>query len=207
MNMKNGIAALLASALLLGAAAGVAQDGHEHTWGEWTAVDGAGHIASCTAEEAQTKTAKHYHFTATAGGESVRVCAVCGAATGTSGDFALLEGALAQPVSENPKAQRGDLVVRGLENPFPSDETVTFALTMTYAWDGGMATFKNPSRIEVPLDVELAQGYKLVRVSGASGDDSVQTAESWIDVDSSFEDGVLIFQTRTPALFLVKNGE
>ena len=205
---KKLLCLLLAVCVTLCATAALAQSAHEHVWGEWAdSGDGATHTASCTAGDGATESAAHYNFTGTIAGTSVRVCGMCGACSTSAAPFALIAGATATPVGENPANQRGSLVVRGLESPFAEDASVLYAFTMAYEWNGGLATFKNRCELNVPLPEELPEGWKLIRISVASGDDSTQRSESWIDIEAAWENGVLTFESKTPSLFLILAGE
>ena len=202
--MKKLLCLLLASTLLLAANTVLAETTHEHTWGEWIAEeDGSGHTASCTDGDSAVMTAKHYYFTVALNGISARVCAICGTGRGIADSFANIDKATATPVDKNPGNQRGCLIVRGLEKPFETNESVAYAFTMAFVWNGGLSTFKNKCEISIPLNVELPGSWKLVRVASASGDDSVQNPETWVDIEAAYGNNVLTFVTKTPALYLI----
>ena len=42
-----------------------------------------------------------------------------------------------------------------------------------------------------------------MRVSPASGDDSVYSPEAWIDTAATYEEQILSLTTRTPGLYLI----
>lgn len=193
--------------LMLSVAAGAAAQDHAHAYGRWTpAEDGSGHTAVCETcgEQAEASCA---NYTMRVGSESrLGICAICGACK--LGAFEALEGAEATPTDEEPKAQKGRFVACGKALPFAGeDERILYAFTIGYEQDGKAVTFKNRSVIRIPIQAELPEGFRLVRIKAASGDDSTQTAEEWIDVDYTFEDGVLRFESKNPALHIVVAGE
>ena len=51
--------------------------------------------------------------------------------------------------------------------------------------------------------MELPENYQLIRITPAAGDDSVQNPEQQIEMESQWEEGVLSFTTKTPALYLI----
>ena len=196
--MMKRIFALLLFLALLAAGAGLAEEAHEHTWGEWTPAEG-GHTAVC-ASCGEALTAKHYTFATRLGSFSDSVCGMCGQYSG--GVFPLIEGASIASTKEKPSKQRGEFIARGMEKPF-SDENVLFAFTVAYANNGGLATWKDMSVITLPLPLTLPDTYRLIRVQPSAGDDSVQNPEKWIDLQSTWENGALTFTAKTPALYLL----
>ncbi len=166
---------------------------------EWFAEASGGH--SAVLEGGETVTAKHYTYSATIDGVSVRVCAICGQYD--DGVLPVIPDAAAVSQKPKPSAQRGSFLVRGCANPFPAHPSVLFALTAVYEKDGGLATWKDVSTVSVPLKSVLPEGARLVRVSPASGDDSIQNPETWVDMEYSLEDGALTISTKTPALYLI----
>jgi hypothetical protein len=196
--MKKIIALALALALLTACFPGLGETAHEHTWGEWIPAEG-GHTAVCT-EDGEALTVKHYTFSTTMGGKSVSVCAMCGQYR--EGIFPLIEGAQAVSQKAKPSNQRGSLIARGLEKPFSDDETVVYAFTVAYVQNGALATWKDVSTVSLPI-AGLPGNARLIRISPAAGDDSVQNPEQRIEMESVYQDGVLTFTTKTPALYLL----
>ena len=181
----------------------LAEEAHEHVFSEWTVTDG-GHEATCE-ECGETITAKHYTFTTSVADSSVRICAMCG----QCGEevFPLISGVTVTSQKPTPTKQRGAIVARGQKAPFEGDSEILYAFTLAYVQNGELATWKDVSDVVLPLEEELPEGYQLVRVNPAAGDDSVQNPEERVEMDSSFEDGALHFVTKTPALYLVMAGE
>ena len=199
---KKILSLILAGGLLLSGTA-LAEEAHEHVWGEWTEAETGGHIAYCVAEDGASKTASHYTASVNISGKTYRVCLMCG----DYGEEALdlIEDATATPTNANPGTQRGSLVVRGKAHPFENDPTVLYAFTVCYQRDGGLATFKNQSLVSFSLkDLELPAGFKLIRVQSSAGDDSVQNPEKWIEMSYELtEDGLFSFHTKTPTVYLL----
>ncbi len=193
--------------LLLFASTASAQSEHTHTWGEWVPLGDGRHMAQCTAGDDATSTQRHYNMTVTAGGATVRVCAICGAGQGIMQPFPVISQAQAIPRSVSPAAQRGMFLVRGMKNPFSADQRILFAFSLTYEHDGGIATFKNLSDIHVPLPIALPKGWKLFRIASAAGDDSVQNPETWVELEAAHDDDILTFVTKTPALYVITTGD
>ena len=184
-----------------------AASAEEHTWGNWvTTEDGAKHTAVCT-ECGEEKTVKCTTYTATlADNKKVSVCAYCGACK--YGTFQKIEAATATPVVEQPGAQKGVFEVFGKALPFEElDSSVLYAFTIGYNRNGEVATFKNKSLVQILIDVELSEGFKLIRVTPSAGDDSNQTAEKWTEVEYTFENGILSFETKNPALHIIVKAE
>ena len=196
------IIVLILAGILLMCSAAISEDAHEHVWGEWTEAETGGHIAFCVAEDGASKTASHYTASVKIGDITYRVCLMCG-------DYGeetlpLIADAAAEPVNANPGTQRGNLVVRGKAHPFENDPSVVLAFTVCYERDGGLATFKNQSRVSFSLgDVELPEGVRLIRVQSSAGDDSVQNPETWIEMSYELQDGVFSFNTKTPTVYLL----
>lgn len=202
--MKKLISALLMACLLMTTAA-LAETAHTHVWGEWIPeAESANHTGVCS-ECGESKTVKHYTASVTIADKTRSVCLICG--NSAVGTFALVEGASAVPVAEKPKTQRGEFVVRDMAAPWAEDPSVLYAFTLLYANNGSLATFKNQVTVSLPIAAELPQNVKLVRVRSSAGDDSVQNPEVWIDMESTFEDGVLTFKTQTPSVYLVMAAE
>ncbi len=177
---------------------------HEHVFGEWTPGENNMHTALCE-ECGEELSARHYTFTSKMGEASVSVCAACGQYQ--DGVLALIEGAQALSEKPTPSKQKGVFIARGLESPFAGDETIIYAFTAAYINNGELATWKDVSTVSLPLNIELPEDYQLVRVTPSAGDDSVQNPEKRTEMESSYEDGVLCFSTKTPALYLITGGE
>lgn len=176
-----------------------------HTWGEWKAeADGSSHTAYCIECGNDSLPVKHYNFTITVNDSTARICAICGFSKGTQETLQIIPDASAVPVKSDPSPQRGNLVVRGLRYPIKGDEHIVFAFTLVYELNGSLATFKNQSRISIPVEIGGTDDWELLRIAGASGDDSVQTAESWVKIDSAYENDILSFETKTPALYIIR---
>ena len=200
--MKKACMLILTALLLLGTWT-MALAEHEHLWTDWQDMqDGASHAATCPEDGVMQRT-RHNSYSATINGASMRVCSICGTGSRLTAPFALLEGATAVPTAAEPLEQMGHLIVRGLASPTELDEKIVYAFTITYELRGGMATFRNTSDITIPLGIELPEGWKLVRVSPASGDDSVYSPEAWIDTAATYEEQILSLTTRTPGLYLI----
>lgn len=193
---------LLAVALLLSALTTVCAE-HVHLWTDWKDMnDGASHAATCP-EDGVTQRTRHNTYAVTLNEASMRVCSICGAGSGMRAPFALIEGAEAVPTAAEPLEQMGSLIVRGLAHPTELDARVVYAFTITYEYRGGMATFRNTSDVTIPLGVELPEGWRLIRVNPATGDDSTYSPEAWIDTQATFETQTLSLTTRTPGLYLI----
>lgn len=200
--MYKRILSLILAGILMLFSAVMAEETHEHVWGEWTEAEGGGHTASCVENDGASKTASHYTASVNISGKSYRVCLICGDYGNET--LPLIEDASAAPVKENPSAQRGRLVVRGKANPFENDPSVLYAFTVCYERDGSLATFKNQSVISFSLqDLDLPEGFKLIRVQSSAGDDSVQNPEKWIEMGYEYQDGVFSFSTKTPTVYLL----
>lgn len=194
---KQFLAAALCLALCLPCA--VFGEEHEHVFAQWVPAE-SGHEATCE-ECGETLTAKHYSFSSSIGGSSVGVCAMCGQCKDTV--FGLIDGVEVVSQKPTPSKQRGAVVARGMEAPFEDEPEILYAFTLAYVQNGELATWKDVSDVKLPVDAELPESYQLVRVSPAAGDDSVQNPEERVEMESSYEDGVLCFVTKTPALYLV----
>lgn len=207
MNWKIRSAAMsLCLTIFIGGGVAAAQE-HAHTWNAWTATEnGSQHMAACL-ECGEIQEKKCLNYTATLdGSKKVSVCANCG--TCKYGAFERNEGATATPVAEKPLEQRGSFVVYGKALPFKElDADVLYAFTIGYELDGAAVTFKNKSTVQMKIDAELPEGFRLIRITPASGDDSTQTDEKWVDVEYTFEDGVLSFESKNPALHVVMAAE
>lgn len=192
--------------MMLAMAVGTAAaEEHIHTWSAWKATEsGSQHTATCT-ECGEEKTAKCTTYTATLDQEKISVCAYCGA--NKYGEFERIEEATATPIADNPSAQKGEFIVMGKAEPFAeADDSVIYAFTIGYARDGEAATFKNKSVVRLPIGEEIG-AFKLIRVTPSSGDDSTQTAEKWTEIEYTYENGVLSFETKNPALHMLVKAE
>ncbi len=198
--MKKTAALLLVLLCLMASAA--AEDGHEHIFGEWSPSE-SGHSAVC-AEDGETLTAPHYNFTVHIGGFSGSVCGVCGLYPG--GVLPLIGDAQAVSLKAKPSKQRGGFIVRGMASPFAEAPEVLFAFTAAYIQNGALATWKDVSTVTVPLGTVLQGPVRLLRVQGASGDDSVQNPETHIEMEFALDGDVLTFSGKTPALYLLVEG-
>lgn len=200
--MKKNMLLMLAALMLLSMLT-MASAEHVHVWNNWQDMnDGASHAATCP-EDGVTQRTRHNTYSATVNGASLRVCSICGTGSNLTAPFALIEGATAVPTAENPLEQMGNLIVRGLANPTALDAKIVYAFTLTYEYRGGMATFRNTADVTIPLGVELPEGWKLVQVNPATGDDSTYSPETWIDTVAAYADQVLSLTTRTPGLYLI----
>lgn len=199
-----GIALALCLVLASGAGAAPAQ-AQEHHWGEWVKAEGsAGHTAACV-DCGVERTASCANFSVKPGSATLNVCANCGACGGDF--FELISDASAVPVEGEAENQRGRLVVRGKEKPFPGhNDGIRYAFTLSYDWNGGLATFKNRVTATVPVRAELSDGFRVYRVSVVPGDDFNIRREEWIEIEYAFSDGILTFETKTPALYLIIAG-
>ena len=187
--------------LLSGAA--LAETAHEHLWTDWAPAQGGSHTGVC-AEDGDALTAKCYTYSAALENGSISACGICGVnSTMSESIMPLLEGVTATPTNPNPGKQRGTLIVRGLANPSAANPEVLYAFTLNYEWKGGLATFKNPCDISIPLNLELPESWRLVRITPRAGDDSVQNPEKRVDMECTYVDGVLTFNTRTPAMYMI----
>lgn len=196
--MKKRLAFFLAIVLLWAAASSLAESQHGHIWGEWLPAEG-GHAATC-AEDGETLVARHYSFSTGTVSESA-VCAICGQYK--NGVFPLIEGAQALSQKAKPSSQRGSFMARGMKAPYENAPNVVYAFTVAYVQNGALATWKDVSTVTLPLDVQLPADYQLIRITPASGDDSVQNPERQIEMESVWEEGCLTFVTKTPALYLI----
>ena len=181
-------------------ASSLAEPAHEHTWGEWLPDEAGGHTATCT-EDKETLTVKHYSFSVNFGQFSGSICCVCGKTP--EGVLPIIEGAQAQSQKAKPSNQRGAFIVRGTGSPFSQEPGVLFAFTVAYVRDGALATWKDVSTVTIPLDINLPETARLIRVQPASGDDSIQNPEQHIEMEYSYADGILSFTTKTPALYML----
>lgn len=200
--LKGGAALGLMLAMAVGAAAA---EEHVHTWSAWKAAEsGSQHTAVCT-ECGEEKTTKCTTYSVTLDNQKLSVCTYCGA--NKYGEFEKVEEATATPIAENPAAQKGEFVVMGKAEPFTElDDSVLYAFTIGYNRDGEAATFKNKSTVQIPVGEGL-EAFKLIRVTPSSGDDSTQTAEKWTDIEYTYENGVLSFETKNPALHMLMKAE
>ncbi|MDO5378566.1 MAG: hypothetical protein Q4G52_09555 [Clostridia bacterium] len=200
--MNKKLCGLLTALLVCANIFAASAEEHAHSWGAWTKVDGASqHTAACT-DCGETKTVRCTSNTVTLGGDKQSVCAYCGA--NEYGAFERIEGAAATPLAENPSSQRGEFVAFGKAMPFEeADSSVLYAFTIGYELDGGVATFKNKSTVSLPI-ADLPEGFQLIRISTSSGDDSTSPKEEWVDIEYAYENGVLSFDTKNPALYIVK---
>lgn len=203
--MRKKLCSLLAAVALLAVAFTAAAEEHAHSWSAWVKVENASsHTATC-ADCGETKTVKCTGNTVTLGGNKQSVCAYCGA--NAFGAFERIEGATATPLAEKPGKQRGEFVAFGKAMPFESvDASVLYAFTIGYGLDGGVATFKNKSTVCLPI-ADLPDGFHLIRITTSSGDDSTSPKEEWVNIQYTYEDGILSFDTKNPALHIVKAGE
>ena len=109
----------------------------------------------------------------------------------------------ASSLAEQPSSQRGAFIVRGTGSPFSQEPGVLFAFTAAYVRDGALATWKDVSTVTIPLDINLPETARLIRVQPASGDDSIQNPEQHIEMEYTYADGILSFTTKTPALYML----
>lgn len=199
-NMKKIVAMLAVLCILLTLCAAAMADEHVHTWGPWTKVEGTNtHSAVCT-ECGESMTAKCYSATVTFENHRVGVCSYCGAYS--EGAFEPIEGT-AKALNGKDSSQRGVFLAVGKAQPFASQPEVLYAFIPGFTKDGSMATFKNKCSISVKIDVELPEGFHLVRVTPQAGDDSNQTPETWTECEYTWEDGVLTFETKSPYLHMI----
>ena len=178
----------------------LAESGQDHVWGEWLPAESGGHTALC-AEDGETMNVKHTSYSVTLGEEKVSVCGVCGHFS--EGVLPILPGASAVSQKAKPSSQRGTFLVRGAPLPFPGHSEVLFAFTALYENNGALATWKDVSTVTVSLNTNLPENARLIRVSPASGDDSVQNPEQWIEMEYTVTEGCISFTTKTPALYLI----
>lgn len=191
---------LAMTACVLLAAASLFAAGHTHQWGPWVHDDGEKTHSSQCLVCGERKTVGCYTVSATVGGVKKNVCLFCG--DSADGTFPAVE-ATAKPVVSNAKVQRGELAVRGLENPFPEDKSIRYAFTVGYCNEGALASFKNRSAVTFRLPAGIPDSFELVRVSTSSGDDSTSPSERWNVMEHVVDGGELSFETKFSALYLL----
>lgn len=200
-NMKQFITVLSFVGILIVATSGFSKNECTHTWSEWIREEDSPYHSAVCIECGEKKAVRHSTASVTVSGQPRSVCLVCG--DSATGILTLVKGVIAQPVSVESKIQRGDFVVRQMVAPWPEKPSILYVFTLLYAYNGGMATFKNQVRVSLPISDELPEKMELIRVQSSAGDDSVQNPEVWIDIDFLFEKGVLTFNTQTPGIYLL----
>lgn len=189
--------------LCLMLAGGALAQEHAHTFGAWTKMEGVSrHGAACNAcGEVVEKQCATYSLTLQSG-KKANVCALCGDCA--YGAFSPVADAQATPLAEKTSKQRGEFAVYGRALPFAGeDDRILYAFTVAYNNDGAATAFKNKSRIQFRVDAQLPEQFTLLRVTSSAGDDSTQTPEKWTEIDHGFEDGLLTFESKNQAVYLI----
>lgn len=176
--MKQFISVLLLIGILIVTISGFSENECTHVWGEWIGEEASSYHAAVCIKCGEKKTVRHSTASVIIGGQLRSICLVCG--DSATGIFTIVGGVTAQPISEQPKIQRGDFVVRQMVEPWSEEPSISYAFILLYAYNGGFATFKNQMTVSLPISAELPEKMKLMRVQSSAGDDSVQNPEVWI---------------------------
>ena len=172
----------------------------DYSYSEWTPNnDGTHSAANLQSGHRRTETANCEALEATVNGEILRVCPVCGAFRATA--FAKVDAKFAVRETGALPA-RGELVVRGMETPF---DGALYAVTAAYVYDGHTVSFKGLVQISIP--VEIAAGFRLVRVDVTATGEIAEYAEVWTEIPFTYEDGILTFEIDAAGLFLLLPAE
>ena len=139
----------------------------------------------------------------TIGDKLLNVCPVCGDYNVTP--FAAITGAKAKAITRY-ALPRGELIVRGMVQPFEADaeqRTVLYAFTAAYEFAGAVEPFKGTVEIVVPMNTALQNAFKLVRVDVTPATETAERVEVWTEIPFTYEDGKLTFETDVEGLFLM----
>ena len=131
--------------------------------------------------------------------ETIRtVCPVCG--DHERAIFGVVSGATIKAVHINNRLLRGEQIVRELDAPF---DGVLYAFTAAYEFAGYVEPFNGKVSVSLPLDAEKYAEFKLVRVDVTPATETTERTEVWTEVDFTFENGRLTFETHVDGLFLL----
>ncbi len=125
------------------------------------------------------------------------VCPICGD-HGEMPFEAILEASI--KAVDRYALYRGEHIVRGMDAPF---DGVLYAFTAAYEYSGKIEPFRGIVSFTLPLDAEKYTEFKLVRVDVTPATETTERTEVWTDVDFTYEDGKLTFETDTAGLFLL----
>jgi hypothetical protein len=171
-----------------------------HWFDLWTPNGDGTHSAECKREGCKhVGTVECAYCDLNYGGSIYRVCQVCGGFKDTT--FEPLSGVTCEAI-DNGAIPRGELIVRGMANPFGNTAAdtaglsldnahVTYAFTAAPEYAGKVEPFGGTVRISLPLDG--IEGFKLVRAGEV---ESVETPYV-------LENGILTFETDATGLFLL----
>lgn len=96
---------------------------------------------------------------------------------------------------------RGELIVCGLETHF---DGVLYALTVAHEYAGTLNDFTGMVHVEIPLALtDELPAFRLVRVDVPEGGEDTERTEVWTEIEYSYEDGVLSFDTDAAGVFLL----
>ena len=126
------------------------------------------------------------------------VCPVCG--DYGRGTFGVAGGAAIENVHSHEPMPHGEQIVRELKAPFGG---VLHAFTAAYEAAGRVMPFNGMVSVSLPLDVEKAAGFRLVRVDVTPATETAGRTEGWTEVAFTFENGMLTLETDTTGLFLL----
>ena len=172
-----------------------------HWYGAWTLNGDGTHSAFCRrANCGHATTANCAYIELDMDGHSLRVCPVCGDASGAF--FSALQGADAAGMDGGARA-RGELAVFAAEAPFGEDSLsipglpedkgrVLYAFTAGFEFAGLPEPFKGKVSISIPL--EGLPDFMLVRLDESG---------TWVETPYAFQNGILRFETGAPGLFLL----
>ena len=139
-------------------------------------------------------------YTVTVSDNLFSICPVCSNLSGTA--MSVLK-ATATNVDKDVAGLpgRGELIVRGLETPF---DDVLYALTVAHEYAGALDEFTGMVHIEISLGLtDKLPEFRLVRVDTAAAGQNTEIAETWTEIEYSYEDNVLRFDTDAAGLFLL----
>ena len=95
----------------------------------------------------------------------------------------------------------GELIVRALEFPFGTQLDVLKAFTVAVELDGVVQPLLG--RISVAITIECDQGFRLFRVDVTEDEQTGERIEEWVELEYTYEEGVLTFETDRDGLFLL----
>jgi len=125
------------------------------------------------------------------------VCPVCG--DHGEAPFAAIPEAFIEEIDRY-ALPVGELIVRGMDAPF---DGVLYGFTAAYELSGEVEPFNGIVSVTLPLDAEEYTEFKLVRVDVTPATETTERTEVWTEIDFTYTDGSLTFETDMAGLFLL----
>ena len=143
-------------------------------------------------------------------GIAVRVCGVCGDVidpTGGKVAAADLFTPIPDATGEEPDAgaipEGTELIVRKFDVSFGDEVEAIEAFTIAYETDGIVLPLEGRVRVSIPLVLDIAEPFRLVRVDVTPETETTPSSEVWVQLDYDYADGVLTFVSDRDGLFLL----